>query len=229
MLHHANVDRLWTHWQYIKPTEAIFSQSYYGQSRYASPRGAVITPDSELQPFFGTQTRMHTARSVASINGMGYSYEGLAYWNMSSADLQRSATSYINTHYGGDRNSARRSGEEAPAGWRRGAGSARRHVARGGETMQYFVRLEIDREEVERPSIISVFMGDTKAGDVAVMAQPAEGVMKGSFAIDDFVHEAFAKTAGSNGTVSSISHLVRLQVTKVSHSTLKKKQGRIVC
>ncbi|KAJ2966459.1 hypothetical protein NQ176_g10142 [Zarea fungicola] len=80
--------------------------------------------------------------------------------------------------------------------------------------MHYFARLEIDRSHVERPSTVSVYIGGDKAGDVMVMPQPAVGIMKGSFAIDTFVHGAFNMTAGSNETVSSIAHLVRMRVTK---------------
>lgn len=194
MLHHANVDRLWTYWQYIKPDQAIFSNSYYGQSRYASAQGTVITSDSPLQPFFATQSRMHTTRSVASIDGMGYSYERLQYWNMSSTELQKGATALINERYGNQ-------------GW----GSKRAHAS-----SQFFARFEIDRTQVERPSTVAVFIDDTKAGDVSVMRHPAEGIMKGSFMIDAFVHEAFSKTASANGTVASIAHLISVEVTKVS-------------
>lgn len=204
MLHHANVDRLWAYWQYIKPDQAIFTNNYYGQSRYASPQGTVITPDSPLQPFFGTQTRMHTSRSVSNMYGMGYSYERLQYWNMSSTELQGAATAYINERYG-NRNFAKK----------RGARSASQQATGGGSTMQYFARFEVDRAHVERPATVAVYIDGTKAGDVAVMPQPAEGVMKGGFMIDDVVHAAFDKTAESNGTVASIAHLVRVEITKV--------------
>ncbi|KAJ6783330.1 hypothetical protein PWT90_02565 [Aphanocladium album] len=201
MLHHANVDRLWTYWQYMKPDKAIFTNSYYGQSRWASPQGTVITTDSPLQPFYGTQTRMHTTRSVANINGMGYSYERLTYWNTSSADLKGAATALINEKYGS-------------RGFAKRARTSSQLAANGGSTMQYFARFEIDRTQVERPSTVAIYIDGTKAGDVAVMPQPAEGTMKGGFTIDSFVHAAFDKTADSNGTVASIAHLVRVEITK---------------
>lgn len=204
MLHHANVDRMWAYWQAMHPDQGLFTDSYYGQSRYASAQGTVITPDSPLQPFFGTQTFMHTSRSVQNMDGMGYSYDGLHYWNMSSTDLQKTATAYINKKYGNQ------------GAMKRGARSSSQLATKGGETMQYFARFEIDRTQVERPSIVAIYIDGKKAGDVAVMRQPPEGTMKGGFAIDDFVHKAFAKNADSNGTVASIAHLVKVSVTKVS-------------
>lgn len=198
MLHHANVDRLWAYWQYIKPGQATFTNSYYGQSRFGSAQGTLITPDSPLQPFFDTQSRMHTTRSVANIDGMGYSYEGLQYWNMSSTDLQKSAIALINEKYGNQ-------------GW----SSKRNRVP-----SQYFARFEIDRTHVERPSTVAVFIDGSKAGDVAVMPQPAVGIMKGSFMVDSFVQDTLDKTAGSNGTIASIAHLVSIEVTKVSRIIL---------
>lgn len=141
---------------------------------------------------------MHTTRSVANINGMRYSYEGLQYWNMSSADLQKSATALINEKYGNQ-----------------GRSSKRARVS-----SQYFARFEIDRTHVERPSTVAVFIDGTKAGDVTVMPQPPVGIMKGSFMIDSFVQDTLARTAGSNGTVASIAHLVSIEITKVSRMIL---------
>lgn len=209
MLHHANVDRLWAYWQYIRPDQALFSESYYGHSRFGTAQNTIITPDSDLQPFSAAQDSMHTPRTVASMDGMNYSYEGLAYWNMSSAELQKAAAAYINTQYGDQ------------AAWKRGTdgGGEEDHASpltgSHGHDMHYFVRLEIDRSHVERPSTVGVYIGADKAGDVTVMPQPAIGIMKGSFAIDRFVHGAFNMTASSNRTVSSIAHLVRMRVTKV--------------
>ncbi|KAJ3499090.1 hypothetical protein NLG97_g624 [Lecanicillium saksenae] len=202
MLHHANVDRLWAYWQYIHPDQAIFTNSYYGQSRYATPQGTTITPDSPLEPFFGSQTRMLTTRAVASLNGMGYSYERLQYWNMSGADLTTAARALINETYG-NRSLAKKR-----------ARTSSQLATNGGWTMQYFARFEIDRTHVERPSTVAIYIDGTKAGDVAVMPQPATGIMKGGFTIDSFVHDAFDKTAESNGTVASIAHLVRVEITK---------------
>ncbi|OAA56769.1 tyrosinase precursor [Cordyceps fumosorosea ARSEF 2679] len=196
MLHHTNVDRLWTYWQYIKPDQAIFTEDYYGESRWGSAENSTITPDSPLQPFFDTQTQMHTTRSVAKIDGMGYSYKRLQYWNTSGEELQRAATALINEAYG--------DGSQ---------GTARRQDG-SGSRMQYFAHFEVDRAHVERPSTVTVFIEGVKAGDVTVMRQPANGILKGGFMIDDLVRKAFSKTDGTNETVSSISNLVTLEVTK---------------
>ncbi|OAA70216.1 tyrosinase precursor [Akanthomyces lecanii RCEF 1005] len=185
MRNHANVDRLWAYWQYIKPAQATFTNSYYGQSRFGSAQGTLITPDSPLQPFFGTQSRMHTTRSVANING----------W---ATHLQKSATALINEKCGNQ-------------GW---------FSKRARVSSQYFARFEIDRTHVERPSTVAVFIDGTKAGDVTVMPQPPVGIMKGSFMIDSFVQDTLARTAGPNGTVASIAHLVSIEITKVSRMIL---------
>ncbi|ATY59787.1 tyrosinase precursor [Cordyceps militaris] len=208
MLHHANVDRLWAYWQYIRPDHASFTGRYYGASRYASRQGATITPESQLLPFFRTQGQMHTSNTVASINGMGYSYEGLHYWNMSSTDLRRAATALINKKYGSNSSLTTNDDKKKPS-----------------ETVlesRYFVRFEIDRAHVERPCTVSVFFGGVKAGDVAVMAQPATGIMKGGFLIDDFVHKAavrvskLAWTCGGNVTVACLKKWIgmRIEITR---------------
>ncbi|PFH61469.1 hypothetical protein XA68_17300 [Ophiocordyceps unilateralis] len=77
MLHHSNVDRLWAYWQAIHPDDVIFTESYRGQSRYTTPAGTTVGPDSPLAPFFGSSGKPHTSKTVLSIQEFGYSYKGL--------------------------------------------------------------------------------------------------------------------------------------------------------
>ncbi|KAM4066537.1 tyrosinase [Hirsutella rhossiliensis] len=79
MLHHSNVDRLWSYWQALRPDQAIFSEPYAGASRFTTPSGTIITPRSPLEPFF--------ARGR------------LEYWAKSEEQMRQDTTRLINSLY----------------------------------------------------------------------------------------------------------------------------------
>ncbi|KJZ73459.1 hypothetical protein HIM_07253 [Hirsutella minnesotensis 3608] len=81
MLHHTNIDRLYSYWQALRPQFDIFSGSYAGGSRFTTPSGTIITPQTPLMPFFARGGRALTTEAVRSIRNFGYSYAGLEYWS----------------------------------------------------------------------------------------------------------------------------------------------------
>ncbi|RDA94965.1 hypothetical protein CP533_0124, partial [Ophiocordyceps camponoti-saundersi (nom. inval.)] len=100
MLHHSNIDRLWSYWQAIHPKDVIFTESYQGGARFTTPRGSTISPNTPLAPFFGPNGKPHTSNTVLSIQDFGYSYEGLEYGSKSAEEIKRSAARMIRKLYG---------------------------------------------------------------------------------------------------------------------------------
>ena len=168
MMHHANVDRLWTYWQFIRPTESIFSGSYRGSSRFATPDGTTISANSPLQPFYTSSNSFHTSNSVKSIKGYGYTYQSLEYWQKSDSQLKQDATALINSLYG--------TGAGAPKHKRQEGGS--------GEKVRYFVQVSVDVEDLDRPCAINVYIKDQNIGKVVVMKQPQTGTVNGQLSLD---------------------------------------------
>ncbi|KAG6016128.1 hypothetical protein E4U43_004173 [Claviceps pusilla] len=197
MLHHTHVDRLWAYASYINPDFSDFNYQYYGLSRFSTPEGTTITPDSPLPPFYDGRNSYWTPSKVASIQGMGYTYEGLEYWRKSPEQLRDDATSIINSLYAPSDN--------GPWGKR-----STTHE----ENTRYFARIELDRARVERPCTVKIFVDGKQAGKVVVMQQPESGILNGRVAVDHEVHGVFATTPSSNGTVSSIEHLVEMEISK---------------
>lgn len=193
MLHHTQVDRLWTYWQFINPAQSIFTTSYKGQSRYSTAQNTLITPDSPLQPFYDSSDKYWTSKKTASIKGMGYTYQSLEYWKKSAAQLKTDATKLMNTLY-------------APKS------SGKRDVA--PTKTRYFARVELNRTQVERPCSVNVFISGKQAGSVVVMQLPEQGILRGSVAVDDKMAEAFGKTADSDGSMGSVEHLVEMEIRK---------------
>ncbi|KAG6040061.1 hypothetical protein E4U41_001480 [Claviceps citrina] len=205
MLHHAHVDRLWAYFNFIYPSQSIFTFSYYGQSRYCSPQNAIITPNSPLQPFYDGRDSYWTPNKVASIKGMGYTYEGLEYWEKSPTQLRTDAIRIINSLYAPGSNQQERQRQRQQQRDRRSPDQAR---------TRYFARVELDRAHIERPCTVGIFVDGKAAGNVVVMQLPEAGILRGRVAVDEEVQGAFAVTPSSNGTVSSIEHLVEMEIRR---------------
>lgn len=194
MLHHTHVDRLWTYWQFIRPSETIFKNSYVGQARFSTPQGTVIGPNSPLAPFHDGNLNSYTPNSVSSIKGMGYTYEGLEYWRKSADQLRRDAIQRINTLYAPRRRFHKRSSSQT-------------------ET-RHFAHVDLDRTQVERPCTITVFIGNKEAGTVPIMPLPATGIARTSVPIDKFLNETM-HSSSSQGIMASIGQLVEVEIKKL--------------
>ncbi|KAH8658549.1 tyrosinase [Ilyonectria robusta] len=195
MLHHTNIDRLWAYWQFIRPSQAIFSGSYQGSARFNTREGATITPNSPLQPFYASAGRFHTSTSVASIRGFGYTYEGLEYWRKSASQLTTDATQLINRLYGPS--SAKRSVEK-----------------RAGELTRYFASIRVNAEELDRPCSIGLFVNTTNVGNFIVLMQPATGEFNGKFSLDRAAPPEELAGEKPKNVVDDILAGIRISITK---------------
>ncbi|CAM1501418.1 Fc.00g105800.m01.CDS01 [Cosmosporella sp. VM-42] len=196
MLHHANVDRLWAYWQFIRPSEALFQGSYSGGSRYSTRQGTTITIDSPLHPFFAAPGRLHTPKSVKSIKSFGYTYQGLEYWRKSDAQLKKDATALINQLYG------------------TGASGPNRIKRDDGNTTRYFIQVKVDVEDLDRPAIVNLYLDNTNAGSLVVMKQPQTGIVNGEFAIDEAAQPITAQEDTTKGVVETVLDRLRVEIEK---------------
>jgi tyrosinase len=225
MMHHSNVDRLWAYWEYMRPDMTHFTNTYYGQSRYDSPSNSIISADTKLTPFRQSDGSFWTTATTSNLEGQGYTYEGLEYWNKTREELQRDAIAVINKAYGSPQSFEKREAGSHATGFLSGKrhsdnGLANKRVA----TMftQYFAVVDLDREDVEAPCAVNVYIAGKLAGSIPVMPQPETGNVKGRFIIDDAVEGAFARIGASetDSHVPDIDHMVEVDITRVSLCTL---------
>lgn len=202
MLHHANVDRLWAYWQAMKPKDATFQVPYQGGSRYSTPGGTTIGPNSALQPFLKAGGGFHTAQTVNSIRGFGYSYQGLEYWAKSPDQMRQDATQIINRLY-------------SP---KYSHGQAKVLLEPSAPRKRYFARVSVDVTQLDRPCEVNVIVGGTRAGSMAVMNQPSTGIMHGAFSVDDAVMTSGSPSLSVDSAVDSIRSRMRIEIIKVSHT-----------
>ncbi|UNI23818.1 Tyrosinase [Purpureocillium takamizusanense] len=209
MLHHSNIDRLWSYWQALKPDQDIFQDSYSGQSRFASPAGKTISSKSPLEPFFGPNRVQHTTESVRSIRGFGYSYEGLEYWNKSPEQMQQDTTRLINRLY---------SAQPAPLDRRQETETKSR----------YFARIGVDREEIPKPCQIKLFHGNEEIAGVVVMGQPAVGRMSAGLPLDRFMHPSKMSAMDHDEKTKSIASSLNVKIVKPDGSTVENVKSLVV-
>lgn len=191
---------MWAYWQAIKPRHKIFRRPYPGRSRFATATGTIITPDSPLKPFRDGYGNYHTTKSVANIEGLGYSYYGLEYWIKAEKQMSREAKRLINRLYGDDSSAAGRVMSQTNGGKR------------------FLVRIKLDVAQIERPVSVSVRISDKKAGSMVIMAEPRQGIVHGAFPVDDALDAAGIGLMDVNDTIEAIQASISVTLTKVGDS-----------
>lgn len=187
----------------MHPESAIFNMSYGGGSRFSTPGGTRITPDSPLEPFFQQNGALHTTRSVRSIRDFGYTYQGLKYWQKSEAQMRQDATRLINQLY-------------SP-----GIPGAGRLSVMKPET-RFFVSIELEISQVERPCAVNVYVAGKSAGNFVVMDQPSLCIMKGGLRLDDVIHAAGLRNSSSpDETLKSVQESLTVAVLKRDGSAIQ--------
>ncbi|PHH81033.1 hypothetical protein CDD80_4337 [Ophiocordyceps camponoti-rufipedis] len=164
VLHHTQVDRLWSFWQVLRPDQDIFSQPYAGLSRFATRQGTIITWDSPLEPFFDRRRAFLTTSAVRAIWNFGYSYAGIEWWQKNEQQMRQDVTTLINQLYGSNR-----------------PGFVQK---RGEPATRYFAKMSVDVAQLERPCRVSLFVNGTRAGSLAVMGRPEKGIVNTGFGLD---------------------------------------------
>ncbi|RDA86402.1 hypothetical protein CP532_6468 [Ophiocordyceps camponoti-leonardi (nom. inval.)] len=192
MLHHVNVDRLWTLWQLARPEAANFVGSYRGGSRFSTPQGTTITPNSPMAPFFHPNGRPCTPNSVSDHRIFGYTYAGL------DSGLRRSDMEYIGR-------SARRTINELYSNRQHSPLHREPHTA-------HLAHLSYRAEELRGPAKIDLYFCDKYVGDIYVMPEPETGPVTATLPVDDAIR-ACGKTSED---LRRIGNQMSAQIKKAS-------------
>lgn len=203
MLHHCNIDRLWTYWQFIRPEESLFSGTYQGGARFSTPSGTSISTRNPLWPFFAEDGRLHTSQTVASIKGFGYTYQNLEYWSKSDEQLKRDATALINQLYSTKVSGPRKRSEQSSQ-----------------EKTRYFAQVTVNVEELDRPCIVNLILDQTTAGSMVVMKQPQTGTLNGEFSLDT-VTVPIEEASDTAEVVDTLMSKLKIEILKVCYPAHK--------
>ncbi|KAK5652239.1 hypothetical protein OQA88_10736 [Cercophora sp. LCS_1] len=154
-LHHANVDRQFAMWQAIYHNNAMFTSTVRGKAVFGTPAGSV-TADSPLKPFQYEKDQFWTSKRAETTRVFGYTYPGLNDWAVTKEELAKQVTAMVNTLYGPKTTSLR--------------------VRQVTRTKDYAVEISVERKDLALPCAIEVLVGDTLAGEFALLEMPTEGV-----------------------------------------------------
>jgi tyrosinase len=181
----------------MKPRHKIFRMPYKGGSRFATPSGRMITPDSPLKPFRDAGGEFHTTKSVANIKDLDYSYYGLEHWAKTEKQISKEAVQLINRLYG-----------DNPS-------EGAKVLSQGNGRRRYLVNIRLDVAELKRPASVNVYVSGLKAGGIIVMAQPRTGILHGAIPLDDALQAAGLQRSNVNEVVNSIQSSITVTITKV--------------
>ncbi|KAL8357530.1 hypothetical protein RB598_002374 [Gaeumannomyces tritici] len=185
-LHHCNVDRLVALWQAVNPDGAVLNGSAWSSGQFATPAGQV-TADSPLRPFFASNRsgHFHTGRSVADVASFGYTYPELLppppppqrqeEQQLSRADLRRLVMQRINDLYG--------------AGVGAGQSLGKRDAAAVAAHRDYELQIRAERDRLDLPAQIGVFVRGRLAGHVSLLGMPRTGVSFSVLPLDGVLTE----------------------------------------
>lgn len=198
MLHHANVDRLWAYWQAISPDHGIFHEPYTGSSRFSTPNGTTITPDSPLEPFYKSDNDYHSTRSVSRIRDLGYCYFGLEHWEKSDAQMKHAAQGIINRLYGPNATDPERLIQ-----------------INKSTTTRFMAHVQLDVAGIDRPCTLEIYLGPRHAGSFVVMAQPEKGTVYGGIPLGKAIGESGMGWMAATSIVQWIQSSLEISVVKV--------------
>ena len=212
MLHHTNVDRLWAYWQSIHPDHASFSKAYRGGARFSTPSGTVIGPDSPLQPFFKSQYDFHSSRSVGNISTLGYTYQGLEYWEKSEAQMSADSKKLINQLYGpSDQDRSNRMLSRR----RNSDGDGDGDDENENPTVRYYTHVRVEASEVERPCAVEIYIAGEHSGSLFIMEHPRHGVIHGGFPLENALQTVGMGELSTAKTLESILSSLEVAIVKV--------------
>ncbi len=203
MMHHTAIDRHVALWQAVHHNASMFTETYPSAGQFATAPGTNISAHSPLKPFYasedGTFVTAYSARDVAVF---GYTYPELRGNYSSPEELGRAVTAHVNRLYGPKTTSLAR----------------RRLRARSGK--EYFVRLSVEKSEVDLPAMINVRLGSYLAGRLVLLSSPRRGVMHGEVALQRALSGAagvdVAAVAATSGAVREyLKQNVRWEVVRV--------------
>lgn len=206
MLHHANVDRLIAMWQASHPSSQMFTGNYRTNSAmYGTAQGTSYSSSYPLKPFYRSSSTMWTSATAGSTRNFGYTYPEVQDWTMSATDLQRSVISQVNTLYGTSATRSKRSIE-----------------GRADETTtQYMAEISVDREDLELPCTINMYLDDSLAGTFTLLSMPKVGPSYGNIPLQEPLAQfkADATESPQNTVIRLLRNALRIEMVTADGTT----------
>ncbi|KAK1495132.1 hypothetical protein CCUS01_13523 [Colletotrichum cuscutae] len=200
-LHHANVDRLIAYWQALHFENATMYFSYVSSQMFATPSGTTINPQYPLWPFTGTGGGPLTSESVTHVRDWGYTYAPMRFWDQTPGDVKMAVSRTVNSIYGPQ--------EQQSSSVR---GRRRKMVP----TRQYVAKVEVERNELDLPCQVQLFLKGSMAGSLTLLDMPRQGKSYDEIPLNRGIDAAGLRDLSVSGILGGIADGLEVVIDKVS-------------
>lgn len=178
----------------------MFNGSVRGQAVFGTADGPV-TPDSPLKPFQKDASTFWTSKMSESTRVFGYTYPEINDWELSKEELAKKVTAAVNKLYGSSPSSG-----SAKLKFLRGRAAIKNNgtVTTGKD---FAVQIAVDRADLPVPCSIEVSIGETVAGEFALLGMPKRGMGYANIPLRDALEGA--SVVVGNRTVEEVVNEVK--------------------
>ncbi|KAK3316253.1 hypothetical protein B0H66DRAFT_576217 [Apodospora peruviana] len=202
MLHHTNLDRLIAMWQAIHYNSSMFTTTGVSNGQFATPPGAVTTPDSPLKPFFDENGNFHTSNSVRNITTFGYTYPEINDWSKTPDQLATYVRAQVNRLYGPESTGGQPITSPTSIDGKKHYGAPPPAPPAPGR--YYTASLQVNRSDIPLPLTVNLAVSRITVGSLSLLSMPCEGMASASIALQDVVVLGDG-SGGLNVTIQSMT------------------------
>ncbi|KAK3350005.1 hypothetical protein B0T25DRAFT_611078 [Lasiosphaeria hispida] len=187
MLHHCNVDRLTAMWQAIHYNHPMFTTTGRSTGQYATPKGALITADSPLKPFYDKNLRFHTSNTVSNTRELGYTYPEINDWSATPEEMAIYVRAQVNMLYGSDTTRVTARADSVVSQSHHQGKDNRPATLLRPQSRYYTAVVQVNRSEIPLPSTINLVISGFIVGRMSMLSMPSEGLASVSLPLRDVV------------------------------------------
>ncbi|KAK1502932.1 hypothetical protein CTAM01_04921 [Colletotrichum tamarilloi] len=199
-LHHANVDRLIAFWQALHFENATMHFSYASSQMFATPSGTTINPQYPLWPFTGTGGGPLTSESVTHVRDWGYTYAPMRFWDQTPGDVKMAVKRTVNSIYGPQKQQS-----SSMRGKRRKMVPIRQYVA----------KVEVERNELDLPCQVQLFLKGSMAGSLTLLDMPRQGKSYDEIPLNRGIDAAGLRGLSVSGILGGIADGLEVVIDKL--------------
>ncbi|KAF6807223.1 tyrosinase 2 [Colletotrichum sojae] len=203
-LHHCNVDRLIAYWQALHFENATMHFAYPSNEMFATPPGTLVTPQSPMYPFMGTEGQPLTSESVAHVRDWGYTYAPIRFWDQAPGETKMEVSRSVNIMYGPQDASFLRGSKSRQAASRR----------------EYFAKVEVERGDLELPCQVQLWMRGSLAGTFTLLDMPTQGKSYDEVPLRIRTEAGGTGNFAAEGVLESIHEWLEVVIQKMDGTTM---------
>ncbi|OLN85142.1 Tyrosinase 8 [Colletotrichum chlorophyti] len=183
--------------------------SYASDEMFATPKGAIVTPQSAIWPFEGSGGAPLTSESVTHVQDWGYTYAPMRFWEQAPGETKMAVSRTVNDLYGPQ--TQQEAETFSPRGVNRRTDAPRR---------EYFAKIEVERAELELPCQVRLFLKGGLAGSFTLLDMPRQGRSYDEVPLSRGVQAADVSRLSTDGALGLIEDGLEVVINKLDGTTI---------